>query len=131
MKDHCRNLNSIHLQHITIDFINEEGKGAYVDMICSFGSQLVQVDLVPWLTEGSLVQIVRECVNIRFKANFALNISKLSIVADRLETLKLVFNSSNGLDSENLRILSAAMGSCSLLTNLKVSIRDLMVLKFC
>jgi len=47
MKDHCRNLNSIHLQHITIDFINEEGKGAYVDMICSFGSQLVQVDLVP------------------------------------------------------------------------------------
>jgi len=121
MKIHCRNLNSIQLGRLGRYGLTEEGETAYVDLICSFGPKLIQVELPAWLTEESFMKILRECVNVRIKYR-TIETFKLPIVAERMETLEFAFHSCDDQVSENLGYLATAMRSCTSLTNLDVYI---------
>lgn len=65
LKANCGSLSSIQFQHSNSILITEEGEAAYVDLLCSYGPELIDVELSSWLKPESLHKIIRECVNLR------------------------------------------------------------------
>lgn len=112
---HCRKLSAISLRNRKGRMITQEWDYPYVDLLCSYGSQLIDAELHSSLNEESLMRIARECTKLRCSFT-AVHPYKFPILQERLKCLILLLD----LRRVDATSLSVAMKTCSSLKKLEI-----------